>query len=229
MSVPVADLVQLTLRRLHEATASTVGQMATGTGGAPPVTATDGIIEALNRVAAEVCRTCYYYEAEGSITQTARTIPLSALTGVTPADATLWAPLYVNYPGGALEHMRSGVLSNSQAFSDTLGVPEYWLSGGEGIVFIYPSPNASYEFVARGAALPPVMVDGGADVDFMSDELLQKLLPAGAASRLAMTEADSPALAERGPLWQAEYDVERGLLWDRMEYQPRVRLYPSRP
>ncbi|MGC4043495.1 MAG: hypothetical protein QM758_06790 [Armatimonas sp.] len=231
MSVSVSTLVQLTRRRLHEANNSPVGEMASGTTGGPTVSGESGIIEALNRVASEICRTCFYYEATGSVSSGMRTIPLSMLGSVTPGGATLWGPLYVAKEAGLapLQHLGRGVLPIASMLSAATGVPRYWLEAGEGTLELYPPPSSSLTITMRGAAVPPALVSGGPDVSFLPDELLQKLLPAGAASRLAMAEADNPAIAARGPLWQAEYDLERVRLWERTPLLIRNRLYPTPP
>ncbi len=201
--------------------------MASGTGSVT-VTATDGIIEALNRVAAEVCRTCFYYEAIGTATVTTRTLTLSALGSVSPSGAVIWSPLYVSIGGTPLTYVQRGVLPAADAISTTTGTPTYWLDSSEGVIELNPTPSSSSVKV-QGAAIPAAMTSGGADQSWMPDELLQRLLPAGAASRLAMTEADNPALAARGPLWQAEYDMERVKLWEQNAYHIQRRFFPTPP
>lgn len=228
MSVTVATLVQLTRRRLHEANASTVGEMPTGSGGAATVSGELGIIEALNRVAAEICRTCYYYEAIGTATVTTRTLTLSALGSMSPSGAVIWSPLYVSIGGTPLTYVQRGVLPASDAISTTTAVPAYWLDGAEGVIELNPTPSSNSVKV-QGAAIPAEMTSGGAAQSWMPDELLQKILPAGAASRLAMTEADNPALAARGPLWQAEYDLERMKVWQQNAFHIQRRFFPVAP
>lgn len=230
MSVTVATLVQLTRRRLHEASNSPIGEMASGSTGAATVSGESGIIEALNRVAGEICRTCFYFEVTSSGSVSSRTFQPSNLSTQEPVGAVMWMPLYVaaGISRIPLTYMSRGVLPAGQALTNTTAVrPTHWLDQGESGVELYPVPGVTAIFV-RGAATPPVFASGDS-VSFMSDELLQKLLPAGAASRIAMAEADNPGIAARGPLWQAEYDLERVRLWERTPLLIRNRLYPTSP
>lgn len=231
MSVSIATLVQLVRRRLHEANNSVVGEMPTGTGGAATVSGENGIIEALNRVASDICRTCFYYEATGSASTSARAFPLSGLSSVTPTSAILWMPLQVAQGAGltALAYVNKGVLSASSSLTTSTGTPLYWMDYGEGSIELSPSPSGSLTITVRGAAIPPVMTSGGSAADFMDDATLQKILPAGAAARIAMAEVDNPALAARGPLWQAEYDAERMRLWSGTAALIRHRCFPNPP
>jgi hypothetical protein len=232
MPVSVSELVRLTRQRLHEANNSPIGEMPSGVSNTPTVTGENGIIEALNRVTAEVCRTCFYYEATAGGLISTRTFPLSGLpTLTTPTGAKLWAAVYVARDAGLipLQHLSRGVLPIADMLSATTGAPRYWLDGGEGTIELYPPPVFLLTITVRGAALPPELTGGGPDADFLPDDLLRKLLPAGAASRIAMTEADNPAIAARGPLWQAEYDLERLRLWERIPLHIRNRTFYAPP
>ena len=223
MSVSLAELQILTLRKVDEAYDSSSAEVADGTGGILSVdsswaqgsgtslTTMNTITDYLNEVQNIWCQTAWMLEGTASRTWALNTEKYN-LSDFTPASSqgALWAveSLVLN-TSTLIQTTKSDLQREVRDFrTAAAGTSEYWYTEQE-VVHLYPKTDTAYTCTLYGYALPPMLGSGSSgtvtSASFMRDDLIRKVLPLGAGILLVKRKATDPSLIGRLPDLTAEF------------------------
>jgi hypothetical protein len=217
----LTDLQNDVLSRLNEASNSTAGDLRSGTGGSSTIGTAATITQYLNEASADIARYCYPIVDVATYTSLPATtlyvsFANSNLTLGTSGDR-IWAARSVSWNGTPLGHASRSATEHwyGPTFPTDTGTPLYWYEQGADGIGIYPTPSTAKTLSISGLVFPPLLTNG-TDVPtwFQADQV--KLIVFQAAGRLALKNADDPSLAERGPVWLAEYQKGKEALLARL-------------
>lgn len=224
MSVTLAELQILTLRKVDEAYDSSSAEVADGTGGILEVDASwaqgtgtslttrTTITDYLNEVQNAWCQTAWVLEGTATKTWAANTEKY-ALADFTPAasQGALWAVESVVLNTSTLVQTTKTDLQREVRDFRTAasGTSEYWYTEQE-VIHLYPKTDTQYTCTVYGYCLPPMLGSGSGgtvtSASFMRDDLIRKVLPLGAAILLVRRKATDPSLLGRLPDLMSEFN-----------------------
>jgi len=154
MAKGFTELKNETLRLLNESNDSVIAELPSGTGSAPTLTNSDGILQYLHEGALDLCRTCVYLPTTLTVaSHTGRTYDFSASAMAFPLT------MHVNASATPITHCGENELrSYDLGYTATAGVPTYWYEAGYSNIGFYPSPATAISFIARGSGLPAKLI-----------------------------------------------------------------------
>jgi hypothetical protein len=234
MALSINTLRSEVYKYLNESSASTLGQLPTGTGGTTVTSdavVKDWILEGINAL----CRSCVYYPVTATFTLATggSTVELVTPTTITPTGATIWFPFDTYISSTKLTHAsEQSIRANNPDYRTTAAATSaavlYWYRKDNYSVAVYPYNNtgSSITLTVHGAGTPPAPATDATDsINFLPDDLLKQLIASYAAMMLVLKNTDDPSIAQRA-FWSNKYNEGRMALWNRLD--PNLRL-PYQP
>jgi len=215
----LSDLQNHVLTLLNEASNSPIGILASGTGATATILTPAQITQFLNEGFADFARWCYGLRDTATYTNLpANTIYINFTNAslVLVSNYNLWLARTVTYNRVLLEHCSlanletCGVNFTGNFPNDAAGTPFYWFENGIEGIGIYPPPSANtHPLVISGDSLPKQLVNSSDVSPFQPD--MNKVVVYHAAANIARKALDDQSIAERAPLWMAEFDKYKEL------------------
>jgi len=223
MAQTMAQLRAETYKILNEATNSTLGIVGVGDGTASissDTTVNNFIAEAVS----EICRTCVSYQVSGTLTFAANTrnVLLTSMTVPTPANSTMWFPTDAYVGSTRLIHAsESSVRANDLNYAATTvansSLVTNWYRYDNYSVSLYPYITTGPTSVTvYGYGIPNITIADATSFDFIPDDLMRQMIPAFAATKLAMKNIDDPTVSQR-VFWRNWYNEGRMKLYMQLD------------
>lgn len=226
----VTEFQQLVRARLREANNSKLGELQTGTGGSPTVSADDRIIELGKRASEMICKSCHFLSTIGTIESLPSGINRFALADLTfSAWGEVWRPITVAWNAYDLRETEPGNVRRDTRFGQP-GTPTKWWREGESHIGLDPMTDRAAPLAVQGAGIPTLQNGAGSDPDYwdyLPDDALALMQVPLACYLLSLAYMDDESIVARGVAWKAEADIERQRRWEMLDETLRRKIFPS--
>jgi hypothetical protein len=161
------DLVNDTKTRLNLPQDTTAGQFNNGSGNTVITTTDATITQYLNDAIADICRRCYPFYGEKTITNAPAVTVGSRAGGIVSfadlASGTgprVWAVNAAAWNNAEMYHTSLTALKVWKTdYLTGSGTPAYWYEQGTAAIGLYPAPAASGALWVSGLAIPALLVN----------------------------------------------------------------------
>lgn len=200
-----ATIQQEVLSLLDEAGNTPIGQLPSGTGGAPIEDTTTAVKRYLNQAFKRMARRAVPIIMDGTFTLPAgnRSFRLSQV--VTPDGSGMFGVVRVGVAGSSDLAPASVSYLNIYKRINAPGTPSNFYRTGQEGIGIAPYPTAATNLTMTGFVVPADLVND-ADTAFWLSPDLQELAAYYAAGRVAMKAMNDPNVGPRAQMWKAEYE-----------------------
>lgn len=210
----LSDLQNYVLNILDEASNSTIGDLASGTGATATQSTALTLTQFLNEAAADFARQCYALHDTGTYTNLPANTLFIDFTNTSVTLGTyfrLWAVRTVSYNSVLLTHCAqsyietAGINFTGNYPNDAAGTPLFWFETAMTGIGVYPVPSGStHTLTITGLALPAQLSSPTDILPFQADQ--NKIIAFQAAARIAEKAIADPSIAQRIQLWMGDWE-----------------------
>lgn len=178
-------------------------QFSGGDGAAVVLTSDQVITGLINDGFADLCRSCYPYYGERSMTVSSRVVTFADMTQGT--GVRVWAVEDCTWNGVSIRH--TSVTALRQWKSDYLtatGTPIFWFEIGTAAIGLYQAPSTPGTLLVSGLAIPALLVNS-TDFSPLAPDL-NNLIVFYACAKICEKADNNPDLKQRAPIWLDAYE-----------------------